>query len=91
MGLLKLLTFPISGPVSRTRWVLQTVLEEAERKYYDEAAIHHEIAELERQHRDGAIDDETFEAKEDEMLEASWRRGSIISVNRSKGGRRGRF
>jgi hypothetical protein len=50
----KLLTFPISGPVSGTRSVLQTVLDEAESKYYDETAIHHEMAELERQHRDGA-------------------------------------
>ena len=69
MGLLKLLTFPISGPVSGTTWVLRTVLDEAERKYYDEAAIHHEIAELERKHREGLLDDETFEEHEDQLFE----------------------
>jgi hypothetical protein len=36
---------------------------EAERKYNDEAAIHHEMAELEKQHRAGEIDDETFETR----------------------------
>ena len=69
MGLLKLLTFPVSGPIAGTRWVLQTVLDEAERKYYDEAAIHHEMAELEKQHQSGVIDDETFEMQEEQLLE----------------------
>lgn len=69
MGLFKLLTFPVSGPISGTRWVLQTVLDEAERKYYDEAAIHHEMAELEKQHQAGAIDDEAFEEREEQLLE----------------------
>ena len=69
MGLLKLLTFPISGPISGTTWVLRTVLDEAERKYYDEAAIQHEISDLERQHREGLIDDETFEEREDQLFE----------------------
>ena len=39
MGLLKLLTFPVSGPVAGTHWVLRTLLDEAERRYYDEEAI----------------------------------------------------
>lgn len=69
MGLLKLLTFPVSVPLSGTRWVLQTVLDEAERKYYDEAAIHHEMAELEKRHQGGVIDDETFEMQEEQLLE----------------------
>lgn len=69
MGLLKLLTFPISGPIAGTTWVLRTVLDEAERKYYDEAAIHHEMEALERQHRSGEIDDEAFETREEELLE----------------------
>src|SRR4051812_32594411 len=45
MGLLRLLTFPVSGPIAGTKWALQTLLNEAERRYYDEAAIRQEMAE----------------------------------------------
>ena len=48
---------------------MRTVLDEAERKYYDEASIQHEIADLERQHREGLINDETFEEREDQLFE----------------------
>ena len=69
MGLLKLLTFPVSLPLSGGKWVLQTLLSEAERRYYDEAAIHHEMAEAERQFQAGEIDEETFEEWEEALLE----------------------
>jgi cytochrome c-type biogenesis protein CcmH/NrfG len=68
MGLFKLLTFPVSLPVSGGRWVLQTLLSEAERRYYDEAAIRQEMAELERQLVAGEIDDATFDRREEELL-----------------------
>ena len=57
LGLFKLLTFPVSMPLSGGRWVLQTLLDEAERRYYDEAAIRQEMAELERQLTTGEIGD----------------------------------
>lgn len=69
MGLFKLLTFPISGPVSGGRWVLQTLLDEAERRYYDPAAIRAEMAEAQRRHQAGEIDDETFDRWEETLLE----------------------
>ena len=68
LGLFKLLTFPVSLPVSGGRWVLQTLLDEAERRYYDEAAIRHEMAELERQLTLGEVDDHTFDRREEELL-----------------------
>lgn len=68
MGLLKLLTFPVSLPVSGGQWVLQTLLAEAERRYYDEAAIRQEMAELERQLVAGEVDDTTFDRREEELL-----------------------
>jgi Gas vesicle protein G len=68
MGLLKLLTFPASLPISGGRWVLQTLLTEAERRYYDEAAIRQEMAELERQLVAGEVDDATFDRREEELL-----------------------
>jgi cytochrome c-type biogenesis protein CcmI len=69
MGLFKLLTFPVSGPVAGGRWVLQTLLDEAERRYYDPAAIRQQMADLEAQHRAGNIGDEEFDRREEELLE----------------------
>jgi hypothetical protein len=69
MGLFKLLTFPVSGPVSGTRWVLQTVLDEAERRHYDPVAIRQQMADLEAQHRTGGISDEEFDRREEALLE----------------------
>ena len=65
MGLLKLLTFPISGPLA----VAQVLLDEAERQMYDEAAIRREMVEVERQLQDGVIDGEEFEQREEALLE----------------------
>jgi hypothetical protein len=69
MGLLKLLTFPVSLPLSGGTWVLRTVLTEAERRYYDEAAILEEMAQLERQLETGEIDDQSFDEREEALLE----------------------
>jgi cytochrome c-type biogenesis protein CcmH/NrfG len=69
MGLLKLLTFPVSGPVAGMKWTLTTLLSEAERRYYDLSAIRQEMAELERQFTAGQIDEETFDAREEALFE----------------------
>lgn len=68
MGLFKLLTFPVSGPLVGTKWALKTLLSEAERRYYDEAAIRQEMAELERRMLAGQVDDETFDRQEEALL-----------------------
>ena len=68
MALLKLLTFPVSVPVAGGRWVLRTLLDEAERRYYDEGTIRQEMAELERQRAAGEIDQETFDAREEDLF-----------------------
>jgi len=69
MGLFKLLTFPVSGPVIGGKWVLRTLLEEAERKHYDEAAIRQEMADLEAEHQTGRLSDAEFEQREEALLE----------------------
>jgi len=69
MGLFKLLTFPVSGPVTGTRWVLQTLLEEAERAYYDPAAIRQQMADLEAKHAAGLISEEELDRQEEALLE----------------------
>ena len=68
MGLLKLLTFPVSGPVSGGRWVLQTLLDEAERRFYDTTAIQEELARVEQSHRAGEMNDAEFEQAEEVLL-----------------------
>jgi hypothetical protein len=69
MGLFKLLTFPVSGPVTGTRWVLQTLLDEAERAYYDPAAIRQQMADLEAKHAAGLISEEELDRLEEALLE----------------------
>ena len=69
MGLFKVLTFPVSGPVLGMKWVLQTLQSEAERQYYDEGAIRKEMADLESRLRNGQISDGEFDRKEEALFE----------------------
>jgi hypothetical protein len=69
MGLLKLVTFPVSLPVSGLKWTLKTLLSEAERRYYDPAVIRQELAELEHHFTAGRIDEATFDEREEALLE----------------------
>lgn len=69
MGLFRLLTFPVSGPVSGTTWVLRTLLDQAERQYYDVGSIRQQMADLESRLRAGQIGDEEFDRQEEALLE----------------------
>ena len=69
MGLFKLLTFPISGPVVGGKWVLQTILDQAERQHYDVGAIQQQMAELATQFQAGLVTDAEFDRCEEALLE----------------------
>ena len=69
MGLFKLLTFPVSGPVSGTRLLLDVLLREAERELYDEAAIRQQLSALQACRELGQLDDAEFEQEEERLLE----------------------
>ena len=69
MGLFKLLTFPVSGPMLGGKWVLDTILDQAKRQHYDLAAIREQMAELERQYQSGLVSDEEFDRSEEALLE----------------------
>lgn len=69
MGLLKLLTFPVSGPLTGGKWVMQTILEQAEREHYDVASIQQQLADLETRHRVGQVGDADFERQEEALLQ----------------------
>lgn len=69
MGLLThLLTLPLA-PVRGVGWVVQQVAQVAEEEYYDPDPVLQELAELERALVSGQIDQETFDRREDELLD----------------------
>ncbi|WP_405859897.1 gas vesicle protein GvpG [Streptomyces sp. NBC_00090] len=69
MGLLTgLLTLPIA-PVRAVVWAAQQVAETAEDEYYDPAPVWRELADLERRLLNDEIDQETFDRREDELID----------------------
>jgi len=69
MGLLSgLLGLPLA-PLRGVGWVLEQVVQEAERQYADPAPIHQELAELEADLLAGRITEEEFGLREDELLD----------------------
>ncbi|MFJ9850609.1 gas vesicle protein GvpG [Streptomyces sp. NPDC101150] len=69
MGLLThIATFPLA-PVRGVSWVVERVLEAAEQEYYDPAPIERELVELERALLAGEISEDTFDRREDELLD----------------------
>ncbi|WP_406016012.1 gas vesicle protein GvpG [Streptomyces sp. NBC_00984] len=69
MGLLtQLATLPLA-PVRGVAWVMERVVEAAENEYYDPTPVERELAALERALVAGDIDEETFDRREDELLD----------------------
>ncbi|MFF0473540.1 gas vesicle protein GvpG [Streptomyces sp. NPDC004284] len=69
MGLVTyLLTLPLA-PVRGVVWVAERVAEKAEEEYYDPAPVRRELADLEGRLVEGEIDQETFDEREDELLD----------------------
>ncbi|GAA3486607.1 MULTISPECIES: gas vesicle protein GvpG [Streptomyces] len=69
MGLLgELLLLPFA-PVRGTGWVLRKVVDEAEKQYYDPAAIQAELRALEERLEAGEIDEAEFDRLEDSLLD----------------------
>ncbi|MEW2316630.1 gas vesicle protein GvpG [Streptomyces bauhiniae] len=69
MGLFtQILTLPLA-PVRGVGWVMERVLEAAEDEYYDPAPVQAELAALEKRLLAGEIDEETFDRREDELLD----------------------
>ncbi|WP_335934971.1 gas vesicle protein GvpG [Streptomyces sp. PTD5-9] len=69
MGLLtQLATLPLA-PVRGAAWVIERVVEAAENEYYDTGPVERELAALERRLLAGEIDEETFDRREDELLD----------------------
>jgi Gas vesicle protein G len=70
MGLItQILTLPLA-PVRGTAWVMDQVLLAAERETYDPEPVRRQLAGLEQELLDGRIDEEEFDRREDELLDA---------------------
>ncbi|MFJ8357951.1 gas vesicle protein GvpG [Streptomyces cynarae] len=69
MGLIgEVLMLPFA-PVRGSLWAVRQVLAEAERQYYDPAAVRAELARLEERLDAGEIDEEEFDRLEDALLD----------------------
>ncbi len=69
MGLFTgLLTLPLA-PVRGVVWVLEQVVDEADRELYDEQRIRRELLELELESEDGGVSDEERSGREQELLD----------------------
>ncbi|MFD6249722.1 gas vesicle protein GvpG [Streptomyces roseolus] len=69
MGLLDgILTLPLA-PLRGTAWVIDQVLEAAEREYYDPAPVRARLAALVDDLENGRLDAEEFDRLEDEFLD----------------------
>lgn len=69
MGLLSLLTLPVSGPVRGATWVLSQIAAEAEAELYDEDRLRRQLAELQAAYELGEMDAATHAAEEEALLE----------------------
>ncbi|MEU8585779.1 gas vesicle protein GvpG [Streptomyces sp. NPDC048664] len=69
MGLLtEILALPLA-PVRGVGWVMDQVVETAEREYYDPEPVERELAALEKDLLAGRIDQRTFDEREDLLLD----------------------
>jgi hypothetical protein len=69
MGLFSaLVTLPLA-PVRGVAWVTGQVADEVERQLYDPARLRSELLSLELDHESGALGDEEYEQRSEEILE----------------------
>lgn len=83
MNLLGLLTLPLTAPVVGVVWIAEQVRTAAEQESWNERRLMLELSHLHRAYEQGELDDHTFVALEDQLLdildeirqreEAAWR------------------
>lgn len=70
MGLLlKLLSFPVSGPIGGLVWIAKKVGEQAEKELYDEDKVRGQLMELEMRYDLEEISEEEFLEAEEALLQ----------------------
>ena len=69
MGLLSaLVLLPVAGPMKGSLWIARQVAEAVERERNDPAALRAALDEAERRLEAGEIDEDTYDAIEDDLL-----------------------
>ncbi|GAA2696235.1 gas vesicle protein GvpG [Streptomyces lunalinharesii] len=69
MGLLtQIATLPLA-PVRGVAWIVDRIVEAAEDEYYDPRPVQQQLVQLEEALLAGEIDEETFDRREDELLD----------------------
>lgn len=63
-----LITFPLTGPIGLTMWLIRTIAEQADAELYDEGKIRKGLAELELRSDLGEIGEEDYERLEEELM-----------------------
>ncbi|HLH21085.1 MAG TPA: gas vesicle protein GvpG [Chloroflexota bacterium] len=66
--LLKLLTAPLTAPLTGFRFILNRIEEMAERELYDEARIREELLELQLHLDEGEITEQDYAAQEADIM-----------------------
>lgn len=64
-----IVTAPFVGPIKGVLWIVQTLVEHAERELYDEDNIRRDLLKLEQRYELGEIAIEEFESAEAELME----------------------
>lgn len=68
MGLLGLLTFPVTGPLQGALWVAQKLTEQAEKEFFNEDTVRGQLMELEIRLDLGEVTEEDFNQAEEMLL-----------------------
>ena len=66
--LLKLLTLPLSAPISGIRYCLEKVVEVAEKEMWDEEPVREQLILVNQAFEEGRLTDEEFREREAELL-----------------------
>lgn len=63
------LTAPIKGPVRGFEFILRSIQDQVESEALDESKVQSELMQLGMRYQSGEIDDASYQAKEDALLE----------------------
>jgi hypothetical protein len=80
--LTEVLSFPLTGPLRMSMWLLRTIAERADAELYDEGKIRKDLATLELSYDMGEIGEEDYQRAEDDLMERlreSRRRAEAVS------------
>lgn len=80
--LTRVLSFPLTGPLRMSMWLVRTIAERADAELYDESKIRKDLASLELSYDMGEIGEEDYQRAEDDLMERlreSHRRAEAVS------------